>query len=149
MLKAKAQGKAGPLYIIGLNADNMRELQKRNPISFAGEELGVPGHWFLLAAVRDADDLKRHHDHFAVEGKHNHTIGIDKSAWATLKRGEAVTLPGLRMKMDGDIVLMIGETNEELAEALDVEITETPSGYRDELDPVTGMIIRKKVEKPS
>ncbi len=151
MLKIKTEDKDGrPIYLMGLSPMNMQVLKKGDPISFDGNAIGAPpGHWFLIAYVRDAADLKRHHDHFAVPGKHNHTIGIDRSAWESLSKGDLVRMPGTRMQLDGDIVLVCGVDTHQIAAAVGIDVAPLPSGYRDELDPVTGQVVRKPEDKSS
>jgi hypothetical protein len=149
MLKAKARTASGPLYIFGLSDRNVELLIQGDPIAFDGREVGAPaGHRFLIACVETAADLKRHHDHFAAEGLHTHTIGVSRAVLRGLKR-EPATLPGAQMKLDGDVFLFAGDTEGDMAKALDFHIPEPVSGCRDELDPVTGHVRRVPVEAAS
>ncbi len=152
MLKMKTKGKDGrPLYVVGLSPMNMKILRGGDPISFDGASImAPPGHWFLFAYVRDAADLKRHHDHFSVPEKYNHTIGIDASVWERLSKGEIITFPGGPMKLDGDLLLICGVEEHEIAKTLGIdEAVPVKSGYEDVLDPVTGRVVRKPVGKSS
>lgn len=150
MLKAKVRGEDGPLYVFGLSARNVELLTRGDPIAFDGSEVQAPpGHRFLIACCETEQDIRRHHDHYAVPGMHTHTIGLSRGCLQSLAR-EPARMPGAQMKLDGDILVFRGETEAEMGEALlGMRMRDVASGYRDELDLLTGVMRRVPVEPAS
>lgn len=149
MLKAKARTADGPVYVFGLSDCNVELLRRGDPIFFDGREVQAPtGHWFLIAYAETPGEVRRYHDRFAPPGQHTHTIGISQKVLAGLKL-EPVRMPGARMSLDADVLLFAGDTEAALAAALGFAISEPKSGFRDELDPLTGTVRRVPVERPT
>lgn len=148
MLKAKVRGPDGPLYVFGLSAENVKRLLQGDPIAFDGREVAAPpGQRFLIAWAETEADIRRQHDHFAVPGLHTHTIGMSRAVLKGLAH-EPARMPGARMKLDGDVLIFAGDTEAAMGEALlGIRMPETKSGYRDELDPLTGAMRRIRVEQ--
>lgn len=148
MLKVKAATKDDSwLYLFGLNAMNIKELKKGRPIHFSGDEVHLPGHWFLIICEADKKAIEQQHEAHAREGQHLHVIALDEGSLDALKV-RPVELPAQRMKIEGKLLLVAAETNVELGRLLDIEVAPEQIGYRDEFDPISGRIVRKPEDAP-
>jgi hypothetical protein len=145
MMKAISRDKEGhKRYLFGLSALNIYRLLSRDPIAFDGRELKLPGHAFLIAVVDSRDQAERL---FAAHKKtvgaaKLHAIGLLEPAVRLLQTRpiEIEQLGGL----DGRVSLLYAETEQQFAQAMGfADVQPVKSGYRDVLDPTTGVLVRR------
>jgi hypothetical protein len=147
MLKARARGKDGrPLYVLGLSQLNVAKLLKGRPIVFDGSELGLAGKHFLIAhAETNKQALALSKQHGQGDPRKLVALCLGRSALEQL-RVETVELDGAPFKIDGTIMLVYGDTEQTLGAVLGFDLAPLPPGYRDDLDPLTGLVRRRRVE---
>lgn len=147
MIKARLRGTDGrPLYVLGLSQLNIAKLLKGRPIVFDGGELGLYGRQFLIAlAANRAEASALSALHSRGDPRKLVSLCFDPEALDGL-RTEPVELNGGPFQLDGDILLIYCETEQALAAALGFPRDPLPPGYRDELDPLTGLVQRRRVE---
>ena len=143
MIKARATSNEGtPLYVLGLAPENVTRLKAGNPIYFAGVELNLPDHHFLIVHAEDGETLSLAHEQYAQgDPRRLHSFGLSDAVLERLKKAPAV----FHSSLDGQVVFMVGEP-EEIGARLGLSIAgPVPRGYRDELDPITGCLVRKLI----
>jgi hypothetical protein len=151
MIKARGKGKDGKvLLMLGLSEVNLIKLAQGDPIRVNGAELGLLGHYFLLCCVRSPQELKAHHDYYSVPGAVMHTVGFAGPPALNLLKEKPVEYTNLT-GLDARLVIFAGKSEAEIATWFGRETStdETREGYRDVLDPLTGIVTREKLDKPS
>jgi hypothetical protein len=143
MMRAVATVEGKKRYLFGLDATNVKRLLAFEPIYFEADELGLPGHAFVIASVQNPLQAKKLFDHFQGQGRHKkelHAINLMESAIKLLK-AYPVELDHLKI---GKVVLLYAETQEEFAKALGfTDVTPVPKGQRDVFDPISGKLVRR------
>jgi hypothetical protein len=151
MIKARTYDKRGrPIYVFALAPENVVRLRGGDPIYFAGHEIGLPGHHFVMLYhgphVRDhMAEVER----IAAPIRANDprvlcSFGLDDYGLERLGR-ELYDLDGERFHIDGRIIITIG-TEARISSLFGIDAEPVPPGYRDELDPSTGTLKRRRQE---
>lgn len=172
MLRAVCRDKTTgePHRYLGINARNLELIQGGSPLRCDGKHFGLPDRVILIvyqppgtgesqayfAAYMNAlyalTPSSQHDELRAFFPVSSDQMGIvfilDDVGVERLVSGMAWVLGLKDYGIDGDFTVIYRETNEELAKFFGIVLEgETPRGYVDVFEPITGRMVRVKTEK--